>query len=1700
MLPKHVPAPVWVSLLYTCVLLGCDNPEGHTPAPITQHTEGWQPAWAEEDEVVSAEQKAVWRDRLDDGGDFVEVKLRPGVQLVPQAVADVAFVEQGALRFPAQGNEDLLSLAEGTPMVADRASDDAAGNPLGFMRKVKSVQQIGDEIVIETERAALSEIITGAAVISEESFLDEELEISDEALLDLAAGLTMADEKLPHISLAELESAGPNTIFGGFGGGGWGFGGGGFGFGGLGFGGFGFGGLDFIDRGVSWAKERLKRLIDIEFEIHSGISVRKRGDFAFQKAMEKEKEAGGITFTAEGVLTIGGTYDISLKPRFGVIVDESDFDEVYAKFNLKGGLFLDALLELVFTADAGGRDEFEQFSAAERAAEAQVEAEDGWRRTLATKKWKGPMLGPVPTTFVLEMLQICTLEAEATLTAEANVRTDVDFEMGARWRKGDGWDPTYDLNWNFGHTFEMEVAGGAMLSCTLGPRLSWLIADTAGPFAEANLGGRADLVYQETCGHPYDQLQTKWSDGFINSDFTITGDVLVGVTGEVCPFKAAQLDKLGVDDLCFDLGDTSWPIYDYEKLVMNRHYDLPQGLGVCQGLCDNFELDPDVETDVDCGGRCGTTLGFRCDVGQRCEEHIDCDDFLMCEAGRCVETGCGNERLDEATESDVDCGGLCMIFAQACNEGERCNVFNDCADGLYCAEGGTCEQMQCDSGAKDAGESDTDCGGPCALGLGQVCPDGAGCRVDTDCSPASACLRGGPQIGICVPRSCDPEVVPVGRPTPQRAEDLSGFNPRVQPYSLVACNVCEGVDTPEGYEGGCVKTRMARAADLGGRLEVLRCGAEAFTCPAGAEICGADIYATTRQSSAPRALNVACGCVDDDGCQSGQCVDFQCTPGLCENERLNLGEGDIDCGGECSARCAVQSTCNVDDDCDQASAYGALTCAAPNGGEAMCTQTCFNGVADAGEADVDCGGPCARTCGEDALCTEQADCSAGLICAARTEGDPTQCLGPCFNGAVDAGETGVDCGGTCDAQCALGAGCVDASDCASGFCDGAQCVESCADGQQSPGEVGVDCGGICDALCPSGSVCGADDDCATGYCTPQSTCGTPTCADGWANGGETDVDCGGTCDAQCPEGAQCGDADDCTTGICQAGRCVLGGCLNGERDGDETDVDCGGSCGPCPLDRACGGDGDCQSNQCIDGTCQFQPCVDGQVSPGESDVDCGRGCDTRCGLDQACFRGEDCDSGVCSAAGRCVASTCADGRWNAGEADIDCGGDCEQTCEFGQRCLADRDCRVGVCGPEGTCTEACRDGVLSPGETDIDCGGDCAQACALEGGCADDADCQSGHCNGTVCVASACENGRQDAGEGGVDCGGECNPCATGAGCVSDGDCASGICSANGQCVNNTCENGVRDVGARAEVGVDCGGFCPFLCGDGQPCEANSQCASGFCDDTCKQACNCAVGQFTPEWGTWSCAAHTNFSIEEWNFSNGLCRYHTRPEEALANPPSTCPDHHVLVGLQTHHNYINSDSPEGGYVFGMLWLEALCAPVQVGVDGAVTLGEPTAHIPSRITTSLAPYQDENNYVSVHFDPIPRRMQCPEGYAVRGINARSPYYAMEIDSVSCGRVNALGRVDTAAGFVTINHPAGPVPFTSPNDDLRGNMRPTCAGDGLIYAIDWYVDESVQTLDGREQPLMSAVNDFSFRCAQLTPTPACLASDRCVSGGQ
>jgi hypothetical protein len=124
-------------------------------------------------------------------------------------------------------------------------------------------------------------------------------------------------------------------------------------------------------------------------------------------------------------------------------------------------------------------------------------------------------------------------------------------------------------------------------------------------------------------------------------------------------------------------------------------------------------------------------------------------------------------------------------------------------------------------------------------------------------------------------------------------------------------------------------------------------------------------------------------------------------------------------------------------------------------------------------------GPCGANPCTTGTCDPVAGCSTdpvadGTACGTASSAGTcdTGVCATCNDGAQNQDETGIDCGGSCDA------------------------CPTCHDNKQNQGEAGIDCGGPCQPCIAS-------------------------CIDGIQNGDETGRDCGGSCAATCPGGPLC---------------------------------------------------------------------------------------------------------------------------------------------------------------------------------------------------------------------------------------------------------------------------------------------------------------------------------------------------------------------------------------------------------------------------------------------------------------------------------------------------------------------------------------------------------------------------------------------------
>ena len=864
--------------------------------------------------------------------------------------------------------------------------------------------------------------------------------------------------------------------------------------------------------------------------------------------------------------------------------------------------------------------------------------------------------------------------------------------------------------------------------------------------------------------------------------------------------------------------------------------------GVCVAqsseTCQNGQLDAG-ETDIDCGGTSCAAQGFLCGSGSACEYSVDCDSG-HCQDGLCAD--CNNGLLD-GDETDVDCGGS---NCNACGDQQACNADADCASGMCEGTVGDSVCASCFNGFMDGAETGIDCGGQCA----RACPLRQ-CRADgAACGPFTP--GGSPQASACM------------LPSQVAAAQVGGFPPGMQSCVPAGCLVAS--DCASSY---CNLGTM----ECDQRTPAQQCSDGVLTTTATHGETDVDCGGTC--ALAGLLCNAGQSCDNPSDCVSGDCsgadgvdgnADGVCGGG-CNNGVQDGSETDVDCGGECG-KCMSNLACSTDSDCVVSGVCR----------ESLCVSACYE--------DDDC---------MNGSCLPPDDPNNPT--ANRPEAERLGICVSCYNNIADWGEAGVDCGAACGNFCPLGSSCNVDLDCHSGQCVDSVCSSVapanplCANGDRDQDETGTDCGGVClleDKQCGDGAGCESDDDCISGTCAWDGAAGTCiSCSDGVQNGDETDVDCGGSSCQRCrsaqPDGTpaqMCAGDSDCVEGMCRRGG--VGGmtrmcmsCFNGVRDYLEGDADCGTGCPRlCPNTEpptSCFTDGDCVSGYCRQGgrgspgtsdptgSCvevDTALCTDGALTAElETGVDCGGDCRALgflCGANEGCMDDNDCAGGVCDDSGTdnnndlgaCV--SCDDGAQNGDETGVDCGGAECGSCPDGVGCTGDSDCQSGQC-TSGTCT-SCDNGLLDGDETGTDCGGATCRALSLCGpgdGCADDNDCRTGSCESSVCVdvptgEQLCASTGTGTSCGGAACLALGLQCANGDGCEQGADCLSGFCD-DGLCVS--CADGTQNNG---ETDVDCGGpncaSCVPAGGDcadssdpttcsvpAQNCVSDSDCSSGEC-------------------------------------------------------------------------------------------------------------------------------------------------------------------------------------------------------------------------------------------------------------------------------
>ena len=172
--------------------------------------------------------------------------------------------------------------------------------------------------------------------------------------------------------------------------------------------------------------------------------------------------------------------------------------------------------------------------------------------------------------------------------------------------------------------------------------------------------------------------------------------------------------------------------------------------------CSNRIKDP-LESDIDCGGPCGSCL-----EGRACRENFDCGSGF-CASSICKAPTC-EDRVRNQDEPDIDCGGN---SCNSCEIGRKCSIDSDCSSG-FCSFGTCGTASLCNDGILSGTETDVDCGGSCSL----RCNIGQTCQTDSDCSFGTLCLD-----SICSEQQEDPNKDSDNDGIPDRWELENGLDP-----------------------------------------------------------------------------------------------------------------------------------------------------------------------------------------------------------------------------------------------------------------------------------------------------------------------------------------------------------------------------------------------------------------------------------------------------------------------------------------------------------------------------------------------------------------------------------------------------------------------------------------------------------------------------------------------------------------------------------------------------------------------------------------------------------------------------------------------------------------------------------------------------------------------------------------------------------
>lgn len=339
-------------------------------------------------------------------------------------------------------------------------------------------------------------------------------------------------------------------------------------------------------------------------------------------------------------------------------------------------------------------------------------------------------------------------------------------------------------------------------------------------------------------------------------------------------------------------------------------------------------------------GEGSCTSNDQCVSGLRCRPHFGPRYGMSNTVAVCMPTSC-YDKVQNGAETGVDCGGICP----ACQP--NCSIGTNGASG-FCSTGS------------------------CLCGQGQ-----GSCVVTAECQPGLACQKLGAQFGfsaatrVCAPPTCS-DGVQNGNETGLDCGGSCGTCLASCVGTPGSASFCDACKCASG-QGDCDFDEQCAAGLVCARL------GNQFGLSASTDVCVAAHCTSGAQDGDETGVDCGGSC----GACPGACQGTPGEAGFCASCRCAVGQGDCDGNAECQPGLSCQH---------KGGAFGFSSktdvCLSPS---------CGNGVQDAGETAVDCGGACGPCFG--------GEFDAGTAHACVVAYGAVRCWGANANGQLGDGTT-----------------------------------------------------------------------------------------------------------------------------------------------------------------------------------------------------------------------------------------------------------------------------------------------------------------------------------------------------------------------------------------------------------------------------------------------------------------------------------------------------------------------------------------------------------------------------------------------------------------------------------------------------------------------------------------------------------------------